>query len=68
MRSATRSADMPGPGRRFGHEVTMRQRRVWAVAMLGAASVAAARGGAGADQFPSRDVASWLAPGSFCSE
>ena len=27
MRSATRSADMPGPGRRFGHEVTMRQRR-----------------------------------------
>ena len=26
MRSATRSADMPGPGRRFGHDVTMRQR------------------------------------------
>jgi hypothetical protein len=27
-RSAIRSADMPGPGRRLGHEVTMRQRRV----------------------------------------
>jgi hypothetical protein len=27
-RSAIRSADMPGPGSRFGHEVTMRQRRV----------------------------------------
>ncbi len=26
MRSATRSADMPGPGSRFGHDVTMRQR------------------------------------------
>ena len=24
MRSAMRSADMPGPGSRFGHEVTMR--------------------------------------------
>ena len=30
MRSATRSADMPGPGNRFGHDVTMRQRLVWA--------------------------------------
>ena len=40
MRSATRSADMPGPGRRFGQEVTMRQRFVCARAMEGAASVA----------------------------
>ena len=39
MRSATRSADMPGPGSRFGHEVTMRQRRVCARATAGAASV-----------------------------
>ena len=37
MRSATRSADMPGPGRRFGHEVTMRQRFVCARATDGAA-------------------------------
>ncbi len=42
MRSATRSADMPGPGRRFGHEVTMRQRRVCARAMEGAARVGGA--------------------------
>ena len=40
MRSATRSADMPGPGSRFGHDVTMRQRRVCAVAIAGAASAA----------------------------
>ena len=37
MRSATRSADMPGPGRRFGQDVTMRQRRVCARATAGAA-------------------------------
>ena len=37
MRSATRSADMPGPGSRFGHDVTMRQRRVAARATCGAA-------------------------------
>ena len=28
MRSATRSADMPGPGSRFGHDVIMRHIRV----------------------------------------
>src|SRR3954470_24452040 len=38
MRSATRSADMPGPGKRFGQEVTMRQRLVWARAIDGAAT------------------------------
>ena len=37
MRSATRSADMPGPGSRFGHDVTMRQRCVCARATDGAA-------------------------------
>jgi hypothetical protein len=38
IRSATRSADMPGPGNRFGHEVTMRQRLFWASANDGAAT------------------------------
>ena len=42
MRSATRSADMPGPGRRFGHEVTMRQRFACARATDGAAIAASA--------------------------
>ena len=42
MREATRSADRPGPGRRFGQEVTMRHLCVCARAMEGAASVAAA--------------------------
>src|SRR6185295_17755124 len=42
IRSATRSADRPGPGRRFGQEVTMRQRLACARATEGAASVAAA--------------------------
>ncbi len=46
MRSAMRSADMPGPGRRFGHEVTMRQRFVCARAMEGAARRGASDGGA----------------------
>jgi hypothetical protein len=41
MRSATRSADMPGPGRRLGHDVTMRQRTVCALATLGIATVPA---------------------------
>ena len=41
MRSATRSADMPGPGSRFGHDVTMRQRVVAARATCGAASAPA---------------------------
>src|SRR6185369_8549507 len=41
IRSATRSADMPGPGRRFGQEVTMRQRLVCARAMEGAARLPA---------------------------
>ena len=40
MRSATRSADMPGPGRRFGQEVTMRHFCVCARAIEGAASAA----------------------------
>ncbi len=38
MRSATRSADMPGPGSRFGHDVTMRHFSVCAAAIAGAAS------------------------------
>ena len=37
MRVAMRSADMPGPGRRFGQEVTMRHFSVSARAMAGAA-------------------------------
>jgi hypothetical protein len=37
IRSATRSADMPGPGKRFGHEVTMRQRNLPLCASAGAA-------------------------------
>ena len=41
MRAATRSADRPGPGSRFGHDVTMRQRRVSARATAGAASAPA---------------------------
>ncbi len=41
MRSATRSADMPGPGRRFGQEVTMRHFSVSARAIAGAASAPA---------------------------
>src|SRR5262249_6936823 len=42
MRSATRSADMPGPGSRVGHDVTMRQRRVCARATAGMAMAAPA--------------------------
>src|SRR5215470_13379502 len=38
MRSATRSADMPGPGRRFGQEVTMRHCRLSPSAIPGAAT------------------------------
>ena len=38
MRLAMRSADRPGPGKRFGHDVTMRQRRVSARATAGAAT------------------------------
>src|SRR5262245_22423013 len=41
IRSATRSADIPGPGSRFGHEVTMRQRRLCAIASEGTASAPA---------------------------
>src|SRR6185503_992426 len=41
MRSATRSADIPGPGSRFGHDVTMRQRLPCARATEGAAIAAA---------------------------
>ncbi len=41
MRSAMRSADMPGPGSRFGHEVTMRHFTVCARAIDGAASAPA---------------------------
>src|SRR6185437_5579684 len=37
MRWATRSADMPGPGSRFGQDVTMRQRNVPVCARAGAA-------------------------------
>jgi hypothetical protein len=37
MRSATRSADMPGPGRRFGHDVTIFHFTVWARAIEGIA-------------------------------
>jgi hypothetical protein len=33
-----RSADMPGPGKRFGHDVTMRQRRLSLCANAGAAT------------------------------
>src|SRR3954471_15272227 len=40
IRSAMRSADSPGPGRRFGHDVTMRQRLPCARATEGAANVA----------------------------
>src|SRR5262245_47709355 len=40
MRSAMRSADMPGPGSRCGHDVTMRQRRVCAMPTDGAAIAA----------------------------
>ena len=36
-----RSADMPGPGSRFGHDVTMRHLTVCARAIAGAASVPA---------------------------
>ena len=41
MRSATRSADMPGPGSRFGQEVTMRHFSVSARAIEGAATAPA---------------------------
>lgn len=41
MRSATRSADMPGPGKRFGHDVTIRKRAVCASATLGVANTPA---------------------------
>src|ERR1043166_381233 len=44
MRSATRSADMPGPGRRFGHDVTMRHLTGAARATAGAASPPTAAG------------------------
>jgi hypothetical protein len=37
IRSATRSADMPGPGKRFGQEVIMRQRNLPLCASAGAA-------------------------------
>src|SRR5664280_977655 len=42
MRLAMRSADRPGPGSRFGQDVTMRHLTVCARAMAGAASVPAA--------------------------
>jgi hypothetical protein len=42
MRSATRSADIPGPGSRFGQEVTMRHLMVCVCAMAGVASSPAA--------------------------
>ena len=41
MRSAMRSADMPGPGSRFGHDVTMRHFIVCARAIVGAANAPA---------------------------
>ena len=41
MRVAMRSADMPGPGSRFGHEVTMRHFSVCARATCGAATAPA---------------------------
>ena len=50
MRSATRSADMPGPGSRFGHDVTMRQRLVCARATEGAATAPSSAGGSAAEQ------------------
>src|SRR5689334_10755856 len=40
-RSAIRSADMPGPGSRFGHEVTMRHLTPCARATAGMASAPA---------------------------
>src|SRR6188472_92079 len=43
MRSATRSADMPGPGNRFGQDVTIRQRTDCAWATFGIATAPAAR-------------------------
>src|SRR5664279_34651 len=42
MRVAMRSADRPGPGSRFGQEVTMRHLTVCARATAGAASIPAA--------------------------
>ena len=41
IRSATRSADVPGPGSRLGHEVTMRQRILPLCANAGADSAPA---------------------------
>src|SRR4051812_50132725 len=63
MRSATRSADRPGPGRRFGQEVTMRQRRVCARAMEGAASAAAAVARPASERRVSLDMRALLPPG-----
>jgi hypothetical protein len=40
-RSAMRSADIPGPGNRFGQDVTMRHFCAWARAIPGAASTPA---------------------------
>src|SRR5665647_628480 len=51
MRSAMRSADRPGPGSRFGQDVTMRHLTVCARAMAGAASVPAAKAPAVAMNF-----------------
>src|SRR5207302_9385109 len=44
IRSATRTADMPGPGSRLGHEVTMRHLTGAARATAGAASTPARAG------------------------
>src|SRR3954467_7205425 len=71
IRSATRSADMPGPGRRFGQEVTMRQRLVCARAIEGAASAGASaaarmrvrRVGFGCSCLSLRDMGRLLPPG-----
>ena len=46
MRSATRSADIPGPGKRFGQNVIMRQRILPLCARAGVTMAGAATGGA----------------------
>jgi hypothetical protein len=50
-----RSADMPGPGKRFGHDVTMRQRRLSLCAKAGVAT-APARPAAPRDTTPRRVI------------
>src|SRR5436853_6832800 len=63
IRSATRSADWPGPGRRLGQEVTMRQRRVCARAIEGAASAAVAVARPASERRVSLDMRALLPPG-----